>query len=109
MISIHKAPVDEQDMPIIVKYLSEHFGETNPIEQLPVNVNTAPVEVLARLPGISRDVAQAIVECRQATGPFDSVEELSRIKGLGGALLERIKPYIKTSDLQEQPEGSGKR
>lgn len=94
MIHSYQAPVDDQDFQMIVSYLSKNFGETNPIEQLPMNINTASPEALARLPGISSEMALAIVECRQTKGPFASVDDLSRIQGIEKTTLDRIKPYI---------------
>ncbi|MBI3949896.1 MAG: helix-hairpin-helix domain-containing protein [Acidobacteria bacterium] len=96
MISTYSAPVDEADLPIIVSYLSKHFGDNNPLEQLPMNVNSASAEALERLPRISTEAANAIVESRNISGPFASVEDLLRIKGLDVATLEKIRHYIKT-------------
>ncbi|MCG8295061.1 MULTISPECIES: ComEA family DNA-binding protein [Pseudomonas] len=64
---------------------------TPSIEQMArVDLNQADRETLQRqLSGIGKDKAQAIVEYREANGPFTSVDELLEIKGIGKALLER--------------------
>ncbi|QVM92808.1 ComEA family DNA-binding protein [Pseudomonas entomophila] len=55
-----------------------------------VDLNRADRETLQRrLSGIGKDKAQAIVDYREANGPFTSVDELLEIKGIGNALLER--------------------
>ena len=61
----------------------------------PVNINTAPAEVLAdRLSGVGISKAYSIVEHREAFGPFESVEELVEVKGIGPSILERNRGHI---------------
>ncbi len=52
-----------------------------------VNVNTASQAELEQLPGIGPGRAQAILEERSAHGPFRSLEDLGRVKGLGAKTL----------------------
>ena len=52
-----------------------------------ININTATAEELETLPGIGEKRAQAIVEDRQNNGPFRTVEELTRVKGIGEGIL----------------------
>lgn len=55
-----------------------------------LDLNKANVDSLqAHLIGIGKTKAQAIVDYRDANGPFKSVDELLEIKGIGSALLER--------------------
>ncbi|WP_367399259.1 ComEA family DNA-binding protein [Halomonas sp. DN3] len=60
----------------------------------PINVNEASVELLAELPGIGPGKAKAIVEDRQANGPFTTIEDLTRVKGIGDATVARLKDEI---------------
>ena len=54
-----------------------------------VDINAADAETLAReLNGVGASKAMAIIEYRQANGPFASVESLSEVKGIGPRLLE---------------------
>ena len=57
----------------------------------PVNLNTASVSELDRLPGIGPARAAAILQEREERGPFASVEELSRVPGLGPAAIARLR------------------
>ncbi len=98
MISAYQAPVDKDDFEIIVVYLSKNFGDQNPIEHLPMNINTSPIEALARLPGISVEAAKAIVESRKTGGSFVSVKDLLRVKCIDAAILKGIEAYISTKD-----------
>ena len=52
-----------------------------------IDINSAPVEDLQRLPGIGEKRAQAIVAWREEHGPFQSVDELVQVSGIGEKLL----------------------
>lgn len=47
-----------------------------------VNVNTAPVEVLAALPGMDQGIAMELVQYRQSNGPFEDVGKILNVAGL---------------------------
>ncbi len=53
-----------------------------------VNINEADASTLADvLQGVGQSRARAIVEYREQNGPFDSLEELSEVKGIGEATV----------------------
>ena len=55
-----------------------------------VDINTADADTLAKvIDGIGLAKAQAIVDYRQANGPFKSVEGLAAVKGIGDRTVER--------------------
>ena len=55
----------------------------------PVDVNTADAETIsAELQGVGISKAIAIVEYRQANGPFKSVDDLTLVKGIGDRTVE---------------------
>lgn len=58
-----------------------------------VDVNRASAEELALLPGIGPAIAGRIVSDRSERGAFASVDELRRVKGIGAATLERVRPF----------------
>jgi competence protein ComEA len=58
-----------------------------------VNLNTAPPEVLALLPGIGPAKAQSIVVYRKKH-PFRTVDELVRIKGVGHKMVRRLRAHL---------------
>jgi competence protein ComEA len=60
----------------------------------PVNINSADQLALETIPGIGPVTAQAVIEYREQIGPFDSVEELIDVSGIGPATLESIRPYV---------------
>ncbi|MDB4837716.1 helix-hairpin-helix domain-containing protein [Marinomonas sp.] len=61
----------------------------------PLDLNTATAPQLAAvMSGVGVKKAQAIVAYREVHGGFDSVDDLSRVKGIGEALLKRNKELI---------------
>ncbi len=59
-----------------------------------VNINTADKEQLTLLPGIGSVTAEAILAYRKANGNFKSIDELTKVKGIGDKTLEKLKPYL---------------
>ena len=55
------------------------------------DVNTANARTLQRVRGIGRAKAQAIIEYRNQFGPFTSLDELTRVKGIGPATVENFR------------------
>lgn len=72
---------------------SENIQSTIETEETPVsnasciNINTATTEEIKKIVHIGADRAEDLIELR----PFNSIEELSRIKGIGEARIEDIK------------------
>ncbi len=58
---------------------------------LVVNVNTATQQELETIPGVGPVLARDIVRGR----PYQSIEELDRVKGIGTYTLNSIRPYVK--------------
>jgi len=56
-----------------------------------VDINAADAVALEALPGVGPSIAQAIVEWREANGPFASVDELEDVPGIGPATLDEIR------------------
>ncbi|MBQ6997177.1 MAG: helix-hairpin-helix domain-containing protein [Oscillospiraceae bacterium] len=67
-------------------------GATQPPDK--VNINTAGVEELQKLPGIGAVLAQRIVDYRSENGPFETVTELTMVSGIGVEKLNQILDYI---------------
>jgi competence protein ComEA len=59
-----------------------------------VNVNTADAVMLETIPGIGPVTAAAIIAHREASGSFESVEELLEVQGIGPATLESLRAYV---------------
>lgn len=61
----------------------------------PVNLNTATAEELRTLPGVGEATAAAILEDREANGPFTSVEDVMRVSGIGEKKFAKMRERIR--------------
>jgi competence protein ComEA len=59
-----------------------------------ININAAGSTELQEIPGIGEKKAQAIIDYRNQNGPFRSINDLTKVKGIGAKMLEKMKPYI---------------
>ena len=59
-----------------------------------VNINTAVKQELMAIPKIGSVTAERIIRFRYDFGPFQSIDDLVRIKGIGPKTLERLKTRI---------------
>lgn len=55
-----------------------------------VNINSADLKQLIKLPGVGKKKAQAIIDYRDANGDFASLEELAKVKGVGKKMLAKL-------------------
>ena len=60
----------------------------------PVDLESAPVEDLAVVPGIGPGLAVEVVREREERGPFGTVEALRRVRGIGPVRLEKARPWL---------------
>ena len=66
----------------------------------PLNINRASLDELEMIPGMNTRLARAIIEYRRDQ-PFESVEDLTNVSGIGPATLERIRPYVRVGGTAE--------
>jgi competence ComEA-like helix-hairpin-helix protein len=59
-----------------------------------INVNTATKEELMMLPGIGEKTALAIVTYRQVNGPFKTIDDMTKIKGMSKKKLDKLRPSL---------------
>lgn len=59
-----------------------------------ININKADILTLTQLKGVGEKKAQAIIAYRDEHGPFQSVEELSEVKGIGEAIVNANRGLI---------------
>ena len=59
-----------------------------------LDLNRAEASAFVALDGIGPAMAQAIVDDRIQRGPFDSVDDLDRVKGIGPVRLKKLRPWL---------------
>jgi competence protein ComEA len=74
-------------------------------EQTLVDLNTASVAQLNELNGIGDAKANAIVQYREKNGPFQSVDDLRNVSGIGDKLLARLRPQLTVGNQANAPAG----
>lgn len=83
----------------IVNYAKRERLKANTIvvvEEIAVKIpiNTAQTDELDVLPGIGPALAGRIVAYRKEHGPFKTVEDIKKVKGIGNKLFEKMLPFI---------------
>ena len=59
-----------------------------------VDINTAQIGEIIVLPGVGEKLAKTIIDYRRQAGPFDSVESITQVPGIGDKKLEALIPYL---------------
>jgi competence protein ComEA len=62
-----------------------------------LDLNTATAEDLEALPGVGPVLAQRIIEYRQSQGPFQKIDDLLSVHGIGRKKLAQLAPLITVS------------
>jgi competence protein ComEA len=62
--------------------------------QAKLDLNHATAADFERLPGIGPVLAKSLWEDRERHGPFRTVEDLKRVKGIGAKRLELVRPLV---------------
>jgi competence protein ComEA len=68
----------------------------------PVDINTADAAGLEQVKGIGPARAKAIVEYRQANGPFAKVDDLVRVPGIGEKAVGKLRDQVTVGSLARQ-------
>lgn len=98
-------PAFQGNGPVVTDLLNEEASETEPprreplredLEKKKINLNSATLEDLQRLPGIGGKTARKIVEYKEKNGRYRSIEEMMEVKGIGPKKFQKIKSFIST-------------
>lgn len=63
-----------------------------------IDINSASWVEWTQIEGIGEATAQKIIADRDANGPFRSVQDLLRVKGIGPKTLEKMRPFLRESN-----------
>ena len=73
-----------------------------------VDINTANIKELSVLKGVSKVRAAAIVKYREENGPYQSIEDLKKVKGIAEKTIEKNRSQITLGSLSsEKPKQMG--
>lgn len=86
------APLMLEEVDPIVGYLAAAFGPATPPF---VDANTATVDELLKLPGVTPALARQVIEHRQVKGPFLSRDDFRAALGMAEPAFEKIKWYVR--------------
>jgi competence protein ComEA len=76
---------------------------------LPIDPNRAGAVSLACVPGIGPGLAAEVVADRERRGPFSSVDDLARVRGIGPRRLERARAWLAVPTPPSMAPGADKR
>ncbi len=70
------------------------IGGSTPATEGKINLNTASLDQLDTLPGIGPVIAQRIIDYRESSGGFTTIEDITQVSGIGKATFAKIKDLI---------------
>ena len=88
-------PASPNAVPAAVSSEAEPDGNA---ATLSVNLNAASAVELAELPGIGEVLAARIIAWREKNGPFDRIDQVMAVSGIGPATYEKIRPYVRARE-----------
>jgi competence ComEA-like helix-hairpin-helix protein len=73
-----------------------------------VDINTASAQELQKVPGMTSSMAKNIVKYRDQNGPFSSVDDLTKVKGVDEKKLNKMRSHLTVGPSgTQQPMGGG--
>ena len=80
---------------------------TDLVNRVGVDINSASASLLSYVAGISKSIAQNIIEHREKKGAFKKKEELLHVKGVGAKVYEQAAGFIRIKDGAELLDNTG--
>ncbi len=79
-------------------------GAESQVKERPavVDINVASAADLEKVPGIGQSLAKRIVEFREKNGPYQSVDDLLKIQGIGEKSLAKFRDLLSASKPQKK-------
>lgn len=91
---IYIPKLGEENIPIDMIGTTSSSTSSSESSDGKVNINIADIAALDTLPGIGPSKAEAIIEYRETNGPFQTVEDLMNISGIGEKTFEKLKDKV---------------
>lgn len=73
-------------------------GASPLMAQYTVDLNSADWPEFEPLPNVGERLARRIVASRETDGPFQSIDDLDRIDGIGQKTIERLRPFLRVGN-----------
>ena len=99
--------IDDKQTPVSDEIIAVNHESTEEIDeqteikkeeitgtQITININTAGKDELVLLPNVGPVTAERIIRYREDYGLFDSIDDLTRVKGIGSKTLEKLKAFV---------------
>ncbi|MDE5413849.1 helix-hairpin-helix domain-containing protein [Alkalihalobacterium chitinilyticum] len=93
-MAIYIPKVGEEDSTMIDSVMVGNESSTS--KNGKVNINQATAEELQKLPGIGPAKATAIIAYRDENGPFQTIDDLQNVSGIGPKSIEKMSDEITT-------------
>ena len=91
MVEDNHAPIQDDEIPVIAKYLAHYFSRSTPVLELPIHINKAPKEILLMLGSLSETEVQKILDARAK----EKVKDLTALEAIvGNGKMSRYKSFI---------------
>ena len=74
--------------------VSENNFNSNESEGNKININTADLDELDKIPGVGEATANKILSYREENGDFKNIEEIKNVNGIGEKKFENMKDII---------------
>lgn len=90
------APPQEEaaDQDGSIKNTDSYNVSSDMVKDGKININTASKELLMEIDGVGESLASRIIEYRTQNGPFESIEEIMNVSGIGQKKLEDMRDMI---------------
>ena len=96
--SVQAAPCFDNPQRAYDYLLAQENAKIQARDQATININRASEGELVSLNGIGSSKAQAIILYREMFGGFKSVDELTKVKGIGAKTVEKNRRRLSVQD-----------
>ena len=103
MRHIHQLSRSSFMLSLLALMLVVSFSGTAFANEGKVDLNATTTKELQQLPGIGKGLAKRIVEYRTTNGPFKSVEEVVKVKGIGKKTFAKMKERLMIGNAAPVP------
>ncbi len=87
-------PSHSEEFSVVPRAVAPPPLEEVVVKRRPLALNSATVAELIALPAIGPKIAERIVAFRRERGPFERLEQLTEVNGIGAKTLEKLRPLL---------------